>query len=117
MPRDVKNIQKYQFVKGQSGNPAGSKKGHVKLRYHLAKVLATKVSVKDGDKMIKLTAADLIIDQLFLKASKGNMEAIKLIFQYVEGMPVQAIKTGDGLTAPTINVQINRFADGNKLTD
>ncbi|MHC4397434.1 MAG: DUF5681 domain-containing protein [Planctomycetota bacterium] len=130
MPKP-ENIEPYQYVKGQSGNPAGSKKGTVKLRYRLAQVLKNKVSVRHGNENIKLTAADIIIDKLLVKAAKGDIDAIRLIFQYTEGMPVQALKhSGDGLEAPRFNIVINREKpkvleipdlstadDGNKSTD
>lgn len=108
--KSLENLKKYQFVKGQSGNPAGPKKGTVKIKARLAQVLANKVSVRDsiGEK-ITLTAADIIIDKLMMKAAKGNIDAIRLIFQYVEGMPVQALRhSGEGLEVPKFNIVINR---------
>ena len=72
------------FVKGQSGNPAGKPKG----TYSLVTLLKQQLElIKKGDKK---TYGEIIIDKILEKAvDEGNEQIIKMILNYVDGMPVQ----------------------------
>ena len=106
---DIKRIEKYQFTKGKSGNPKGSKKGP-RLKTRLAQVLETKINVRDDDgKALKLSAADLVIDKLFEKAANGSMRAIDTILKYAIGLPDKQVKsTKDELGSVTFKITINK---------
>ncbi len=68
------------FVKGNPGKPIGSKHMTTKLREAITKI-------NDGTK----TAEDVeILTTLIKKAKQGDMQAMKLIFNYMDGMPAQA---------------------------
>jgi len=94
---------------GQSGNPKGRPKGR-----SISKALADKVYAEQseviipnaflldtdgkptGDKvkvLVKLASVDQILTALINKAGRGNIPAIREIFDRLEGKPVQAITT------------------------
>ena len=74
--------EKGQYVKGHSGNPGGRPKNT------LTTILKERMmeDVLIGDKW--LTTADLIDDQAIQLALDGDMQAIKWIFERVEGRPI-----------------------------
>ena len=76
--------EKYLWKKGQSGNPAGKPKGS----YSLVSLL--KKQLEDIPAGHKKTYGQIIIDRIFNKAiSEGNEQIIKLIINYIDGLPVQ----------------------------
>ena len=74
--------EKGQYVKGNSGNPGGRPKNT------LTTILKERMieDVLVGDKW--LTTADLIVDQAIQLALEGDMQAIKWIFERVDGRPI-----------------------------
>ena len=66
------------FVKGQSGNPNGRPKGAVSLLTKLKS--AIRREVKDG-----LTVEDIINAALLKRAAKGDISAIKLVYELTIG--------------------------------
>lgn len=69
--------KKHQFKKGQSGNPRGRKKGARGLKTELNRVLNQSNSIKISGKVITGTPLALALHTLALRASSGNMVAIK----------------------------------------
>ena len=71
-----------QFIKGSSGNPGG------RPTKHLTKLLRNKLDeilIADG---LNMTIAEHMIDQAVKLAYSGDMQAIKWIFERVEGRPI-----------------------------
>ena len=94
--RDINHILPYKYKKGQSGNPKGRPKGSgsVHLTSILSKYLKEKLYIEDellcdsktGKKVLKrVTAAEVIILRLIKHAICGDMRAINLIFDRIEG--------------------------------
>jgi hypothetical protein len=81
---EVNRDEKGQYIKGHSGNPGGRPKNT------LTTILKERMieDVLIGDKW--LTTADLIVDQAIQLALEGDMQAIKWIFERVDGRPIQA---------------------------
>ena len=79
---EVIRDEKGQYMKGHSGNPGGRPKNT------LTTILKERMieDVLIGDKW--LTTADLIIDQAIQLALEGDMQAIKWIFERVDGRPI-----------------------------
>lgn len=71
------------WKKGQSGNPNGKKKGSVSLKKLLVKLLNEK-NAKDPEGRKN---AELFIYAEVARALKGDKDARKMIWEYVEGMP------------------------------
>lgn len=81
--RFVKGAGKWK--KGESGNPKGRPKKEDTLISLLKESMAEK-KVRTGKKK---TRAQILCEKLFEEAEKGDMQAIKLIFEYVAGRPNQ----------------------------
>ena len=79
---EVIRNEKGQYMKGHSGNPGGRPKNT------LTTILKERMieDVLIGDKW--LTTADLIVDQAIQLALEGDMQAIKWIFERVDGRPI-----------------------------
>jgi len=100
-----------QFKKGQSGNPAGRKKGSLSLIPILKKELLKKVRLK-GKKQ-KITYARALIKKILKKAIiEEDVQMIKDIFNRVDGMPKQSMDLGldDNIT----EMEIKIVKDGSK---
>ena len=79
---EVIRNEKGQYIKGNTGNPGGRPKNT------LTAILKEKMieDVLIGDKW--LTTGDLIVDQAIQLALDGDMQAIKWIFERVDGRPI-----------------------------
>lgn len=75
------------FVKGKSGNPKGAPIKEESLTGLMQQFL------KQIPKGEKTTYKELFIKKCFSIAMKGDMAAMRLIWNYLEGMPPQDIKT------------------------
>lgn len=72
---------------GQSGNP----KGRPPKRYCLTSLLKeamAEVCPQDKDKR---TWAEVLTEKLLMMARKGDLGAIRLVFEYVEGKPTPRV--------------------------
>jgi len=80
--------KKTRWKPGQSGNPKGRPKKRDSLVSLLKEVLEKEyLADKKGR-----TWAEVLTDQLLLKAVKGDMIAQRIIWEYVEGKPKQEIE-------------------------
>ena len=75
-----------QFKKGKSGNPKGRPSAGMSLtqlmKEHLEKIPeGSKISYKEA-----------FISKVFARAYEGNDTYVKLVWNYVEGMPKQALE-------------------------
>jgi hypothetical protein len=68
------------FKPGQSGNPNGRPKGSVSLTVELRKQLSAKPELKEE-----------IIDKVIELATAGNLDAIKLAWDRIDGRPKQEV--------------------------
>ena len=98
------------FVKGQSGNPAGKPKG---TRSFTTKVREALEKIADGkdysyeEAFIKSILKKAIVD--------GDSSTQKLIWNYLDGLPVQRIAGEEG--EPLLIKVIQDIADKNGITD
>jgi hypothetical protein len=91
-----------RFKPGQSGNPAGKKPGTLSLKRMLREYLQRSAQ---GEQ----TYADLYIKRLIDKAiAKGDANVMKLIWEAIEGKPVQPLVTedGDGKRLPITGMRV-----------
>ena len=79
---EVIRDEKGQYIKGHSGNPGGRPKNT--LTTILKERMMEDVMINDK----WLTTADLIVDQAIQLALEGDMQAIKWIFERVDGRPI-----------------------------
>lgn len=95
----------HQFKPGQSGNPNGAPPGR-RLATLLKKILDGEIEIDDLETGLKrkVTKAEVVALSLFKQAVKGNVKAIKEVFDQVDGKLPQPL-IGDGgmpLFPPTI---------------
>ena len=79
---EVIRDEKGQYLKGHTGNPGGRPKNT--LTAILKERMIEDVVVNDK----WLTTADMIVDQAIHLALDGDMQAIKWIFERVDGRPI-----------------------------
>ena len=75
---------KGQFIKGHSGNPGGRPKGNL--------TSALRNFMDDIDYENGLSRIDMVTKILYKLACKGDLSAIKLIFERVDGKHKQYIE-------------------------
>ena len=83
------SMRKVMWKPGQSGNPSGRPKKGTALAEVLREYLNEEVDTPNG----KLLRSSAFIRAVYAKAIKGGDAAQRLIMQYIDGMPVQTIKT------------------------
>jgi hypothetical protein len=66
----------HRWKKGQSGNPSGKRKGTVSLAATISRNLTPKT-------------ANAIVKKLFTMAKAGDIQAIKLVLERIDGKPVE----------------------------
>ena len=76
------------FPPGVSGNPSGRPAGKLSLRSLLREKLAE--ASEDLDAQGK-TNAQYIVERLISQATHGNAQAMRLLWDYVEGPPTQSV--------------------------
>lgn len=70
--------KRWQFKKGQSGNPKGRPKGSTTVASAYAKILNQKVRVND----VTMTMLEAILNQAVVKAARGDMKALKEVIAF-----------------------------------
>lgn len=102
-----------KFEKGKSGNPNGRPKKGYSIAAALRDAMAETLEIPnpDGTKR-SVTKAEFLSMKLFQMASSGDMAAIKMCLDRVDGLPKQEIEmSGDAQGAPLINVSFVKAAD------
>ena len=80
----VERDEKGHFKKGSVGNPNGRPPKGETITELVKEYLNKQAPTKD-----KLTYKDLFVKKVLEKAYKGDMQAIKLLWNYIDGMPLQ----------------------------
>lgn len=68
-----------QFKPGQSGNPKGRKKGSANLKTDLELELARIISIREGDREIRMPAQRALLRSLMVHALRGNKHAVSAL--------------------------------------
>lgn len=93
-----------QFKKGQSGNPKGSKKKAVieDVRVMVEDVLAEPVTLRDGERNMKISRIEAMLRTQRLNALKGDPKAARAVFKLSQktGMFSQAKPKGTMVIDP-----------------
>ena len=95
------------FKPGESGNPNGRPKKGESITDLMQETLQRHVDTKEGKVMLK----DLFCKKLVEMGLKGDIQALKLIWNYIDGMPVQKNINDDTLSIndlPDININVNK---------
>jgi len=95
-----KAMEQYKWKEGESGNPLGRPKKEFSLTEGMREFLRE----KDPEK--KLERKDILIQKTFSMAQRGDISAIKLLWNYLEGMP-----QGAGINIDNRTLNINYTQD------
>ncbi len=68
-----------RFAKGQSGNSKGRPKSTKNIATYLNEILQQRISVREGDKIKKMSKAEAMLHTVTLKALKGDPKAVSSI--------------------------------------
>lgn len=82
--------KEYRFKPGHSGNPKGAKEGTISIIVEIKKQLA---KVPQGEQKTNLK---LIVAEMMKKGRAGDEKIMRLVLNYVEGMPKQAMDLTSG---------------------
>lgn len=97
--------KKSQFQPGETGNAGGRPKGQKTLNKAVQQLCEELVSVTENGQIKQMTKIDIAVSALFAKASKGNVQAIKLLLGLKAEAETAADPTvGDGLSIEEKNV-------------
>jgi len=80
------NIEPYKFKPGQSGNPSGRPKGSVSIRTEVRKLLQEAAKEGTAD-----TVAKALATRLIKQAFDGDMKAMQMVIEHIDGKPQQSI--------------------------
>ena len=81
--------KKHRFKPGQSGNPAGRKRGARGVKSQLREQLNELVEISQNGKTRKVPVKTVVLKSLIAKAAKGDWRAADRVLQYmiqVEGL-------------------------------
>ena len=78
-----------QFKKGESGNPNGAPKKAESLTGLMREFLR---NIPEGQKQ---TYKDIFIQKVYKQALNGDTACIRLIWNYLDGMPEQRMQLGN----------------------
>jgi len=92
--KNSRNLRPKSWKPGQSGNP----KGRPPKKECLTSLLKEALENQCPTDKKKRTWAEVLTDQLLIKAAKGDMVAQRLVWEYVEGKPKQEIEIPSDIT-------------------
>jgi len=93
-----------QYQKGQSGNPKGRPKGTAKVDQLIKKLEKQKVVVIENGQKKKMNKIELILSAMFSKASKGDVQAAKLLLSLKENYGQSDAITDHGYSEADLTV-------------
>jgi hypothetical protein len=76
-----------RFRPGESGNRRGRPKGSRNLRTYFEEALAEQVVVNEGGRRRKISKGKVAFTQLVNRAAKGDIRAIRTVFEMVRWWP------------------------------
>ncbi len=105
---------KNRFKKGVSGNLRGRPKGRINAADMLRKELNRKVTIREGDKTMRVTKLEVSYKALMAKSMKGDIGAIKFVTELSENLLGDEIRKGD---ATMTWVDLMKIAHADKEED
>ncbi|MEL0173666.1 MAG: DUF5681 domain-containing protein [bacterium] len=101
---DTKHLKKYQWKKGQSGNPNGRPKKDFALNEHIRAF----ANLEDDEKK---TMLESVVEKVYEEALNGNMQAITFLADRILGKPTQALNVKAESNEPIKVLQIASKVD------
>jgi hypothetical protein len=101
-----------RFKRGQSGNPAGrrrnteSERGRQLLRQEANRL----VTLREGDKVVRVTALQATVRSLFYAAAKGNPSAQRMVLNAIQDLDLAELEANP----PSITVRFVEPGERNR---
>jgi hypothetical protein len=73
-----------RFKPGQSGNPSGRPKGRQNLQTLFHRILNEQISLREGDRIRKVSKAEAVMRGLVIGAMKGDARSVMTLFRIAE---------------------------------
>jgi hypothetical protein len=91
-----------RFKPGQSGNPGGRPKKGFSIRDALRVMMGEEIIIpgKDGKPDTVMTKGAIIASKLFQGAAQGDLTAIKMCIDNIDGPPAQGVEISGPEGAP-----------------
>lgn len=102
-----------KFVKGQSGNPKGAPRKEDSIRKCLRASMADTITIpgKNGEPDTVLTKGQFLSQKLFQIAAQGDLNAIKLCIDNVDGQAKQQVEMSGPEGGPIENQITVKFVE------
>jgi len=99
--------EKGQFPPGQTGNPNGRPKKGASIRGCLRESMADEITIpgKNGEPDRIVTKGEFLSMKLFQIASSGDLAAIKMCLDNIDGPPVQKVETTTRERRPPLSAE------------
>jgi hypothetical protein len=94
-----------RWKKGESGNRNGRKKGSKSLKTIIRELFNRRVTVRDGDRVIRMSALEAMFLRFLERAMRGDPKAAGFLLEYYEeqtGMPPATVP--ESTYTPATNV-------------
>ncbi|WP_165978839.1 DUF5681 domain-containing protein [Antarcticimicrobium luteum] len=112
-----------RFKKGQSGNPKGRPKGAKGLNASLKRELESQITIREGNREVRVSKAEAMAKRLATSALQGNMKALLALLK-IDPMLFDAVnaeleKTEHASRADAVDYDILRdfFSDPHSAGD
>lgn len=99
-----------RFKKGVSGNPSGRSKNSKNLKTLFQQILNEEISLRDGQKVKKVSKAEAVIRSIVIGALKGDTRSLQMLLRVAESTGEFQDK-GEMGAQPAI-VMVRTFYDG-----
>lgn len=88
----------HRFQPGQSGNPRGRPKGRRNLKHDLQEELSERITIREGDRQVRITKQRAMVKSTVAKAIKGDARAQAKAFELL----LRAFGIDDEVAAETM---------------
>jgi hypothetical protein len=93
-----------RFKKGQSGNPKGRPTGAKGVKASLKRELNSKITIREGNREIKVSKFEALAKRLMANALKGDIKSLLELLKLDDelfGANDATLESGDAITSPT----------------
>jgi hypothetical protein len=120
MTENIRKLPPQAFKPGQSGNPAGRKKGSINFKTLMVELLNHQIDNPSGTffrNKKKITASQALLIALYKKAIKGDVTAIREFFERADEVLPQTVNIVSRVPSPEDEIIIREFLNKQKMSE